>query len=478
MSSGKTSGMKRTNDEFESDNTENDESDVKITRTIQDSDDDSESDMEELERQMLEPRHNHEDNSLSEDKEGEEEYEEEDEEDEEEDEEEKQIATEVEKIMKMREELLPKRVVTRLVENENPIVSIFLDISSHGSSSIFTNCKGKRTGFDPSTWNVVMLKPPQERGGKMKAVEEINGIVTHGRSEICSWTAKICNIPKKFPIYNINAPCCVGYGVPRKGTGCMIKGLCSPHAYTTFCNTLTAINILPNMVKLSNSFNDAVKLQKLRGHPCKEIIDSSLRINHQLAIPVLTMLNKEFQCQYKDNSLTSINLHLLLKNGENKKFCLLTSENKPGITIETGNFRVLLEKTISLVDLLEDEYSECRKACTTYKRKLTFVNKKIICGPVVETTLNDILQLIYCLIEHYGDNTDIYISDSSCWITNEYNYETHDASYEVKAVNAKLTTLLTEHNILHGGRTSYKTRKRRKTLRKKTKLRRKPIFKY
>ena len=432
----------------------------KILRSDDSEDDDSESDMEELERQMLEPREeDEEEKQLSR-----------------EDEEEKQIATEVEKIMKIREEL-PKRLI-RPVENENPIISIFLDISSHGSSSIFTNCKGKRTGFDPSTWNVVMLKPPQERVGKMKAAEEINGVLTHGRSEICSWTAKICNIPKKFPIYNINAPCCVGYGVPRKGTGCMIKGLCSPHAYTIFCDSLTASNILPNMVKLSNSFNDAVELHKSRGYPCKEIMDSSLRINHQLAIPVLTMLNKGFQCQYTDNGSTSINLHLLLKNGENKKICLLTSENIPGITIETANFTVLLEKTISLVDLLEQEYSECRKACNTYKRKLTFVNEKIKCGPVVETTLNDILQLIYCLIENYGDNTDIYISDSSCWITNEYNYETADASYEVKVVNAKLTTFLTEHNILHGGRTSYKTRKSIKTLRKKTKLRRKPIFKY
>lgn len=143
MSSEKP-GEKRKSDFSEDDINES----GKISRTIQYSDDDSESDMEDLERQMLESR-------------------EEDEEEKQitrEDEEEKQIATEVEKIMKIREELLPKRLI-RPVENENPIISIFLDISSHGSSSIFTNCKGKRTGFDPSTWNVVMLKPPQERGG-------------------------------------------------------------------------------------------------------------------------------------------------------------------------------------------------------------------------------------------------------------------------------------------------------------------------
>jgi len=158
----------------------------------------------------------------------------------------------------------------------------------------------------------------------------------------------------------------------------------------------------------------------------------------------------------------------------------LTSENTIGINNNTDVLDILKMKTEEYIDMLAKEYPLCKDACDRYKSKLTVSpEKNLRYGPDVSIYLSHILQLIYSLIDNYGsDNTDFYMSDSSCWITNEFNFDTNDASPIVKAVNAKLTTLLTEHNILHGGRTSYNTRKRRKTLRKKTKLRRKPIFKY
>jgi hypothetical protein len=352
-------------------------------------------------------------------------------------------------------------------ESGKQIAYIFLDISCHGSSSVETNCgTEKNKSLDPQLIEVSISRT-KKIPTKKKLVEKISCIVTHpeqtSRSKkICTWTAYICNVPSEYMIYTVNAPCCVGSATPSRGTECMTNGLCDPAEYGVFIGSLSTRNILPKMVKLSRTFDETLEISKRTGFGCDGIINHSLRTNHKLRIPISKMLNKSLQCQLSDNGETYINLNIFLKDGTRKTFCLLNSR--------PSQYKDIKDETLTSIRKLKDSYPECGPACEEYKKSLQyFENPRGISNCFLNTELSDILQLIYSLVGNYGDNTAIYMTDFSCWITNEYNYETYDALPIVKEVNAKLTTMLTEDNILHGGKRL--TRTRRGSLQKRTRKR-------
>lgn len=393
---------------------------------------------------------------------------------------------------------LPRRERTSSKE----IVSIFLDISSHGGSCINTTCNGipglKLDDIEITVNPTEKPKPEKPKPGKKTKksatetskktilVETISGTflgtpfdeivkpIVKSRSTkheetikepICTWNAEICHIPEEYPIYSVNAPCCVGSGTPARGTCCMTNGLCDPTEYKRFLTGLNESNILYKMVSLSRTFHDTLETANRIGFGCDAICPDSLRINHQLESPVTVMLNKDLQCQQEVDDESYIDLYLLLKDGTQQKFCLLTSQTDSRITI--------LDETKILVDIIGVRYPKCVAACEKYKRALDY---RITPGyPTgLDIKLSDILQLIYSLIDNYGDNTDIYMADFSCWITNEYDYHTDSATPIVKKINALLTKYLTEENILHGG----KSRKARKSLRKKLTRRNRLLYRF
>jgi len=352
-------------------------------------------------------------------------------------------------------------------ESGKQIAYIFLDISCHGSSSVETNCgTEKNKSLDPQLIEV-SISEKEIKAKNKKDVTIISGFVTHPAQtirskKICTWTAEICNVPSEYMIYTVNAPCCVGSATPSRGTECMTNGLCDPAEYSAFIRSLSTRNILPKMVKLSRTFDETLEISKQTGFGCDGIISHSLRTNHKLRRPVSKMLNKSLQCQLSDNGETYINLNIFLKDGTRETFCLLSS--KP------SQYKDIKDETLTSIHNLNVSYPECGAACEKYKKSLKyFENPRGIANCFLNTELSDILQLIYSLVGNYGDNTAIYTTDFSCWITNEYIYETYDALPIVKEVNARLSTMLTEANILHGGKRL--TRFRRGSLRKRTRKR-------
>jgi hypothetical protein len=116
--------------------------------------------------------------------------------------------TELERIMRLR----PTRESPDDISDK--IITLFLDISSHGGSCISTNC-GELPGLRLNELEITKSRT-STRNKKMSDVETITGtfigtpltdiVKPKGtrksvKKKICTWSADICNIPEKYHIY-------------------------------------------------------------------------------------------------------------------------------------------------------------------------------------------------------------------------------------------------------------------------------------
>jgi hypothetical protein len=163
-------------------------------------------------------------------------------------------------------------------------------------------------------------------------------------------------------------------------------------------------------------------------------------------------MNKVFQTNEKDIDIrkTEINLHVYTETSV-KKFCLLSPP--------TDRKRIPPFTSLSLSDVFTS-YPLCRNSVKTYEKSI------VKCGEKCRNPkLSDILTLINSLVENYGNDTKIYMTDGSCWKTDDF-IENPDSIMQL--IYSLLTTKMTELGVLHGGKTRklYKKMRNRKKSRK------------
>jgi len=283
--------------------------------------------------------------------------------------------------------------------------------------------------------------------------EKIKGRVTYKRNDIeltpYLWTANVINVPENVNFYAVNVPCAVGYRPTHRNFPYCWKGLCREEGEENFIewqDNLTNDNLMSEMQRLWQHYNLGLRSQQAKEHYERSIHENSIRQNPTvLPLPrIEKILQKGLQSQSNDigNILGKIQLQIFTEEGKTTYYLLniFDATNKDFLK-------------------LKEDFPKCKKNIYEYTSKLE--HSETASGDyLLDTSLSQILELLFSLAEKYGDNTDIYMVDHSCF---DLAFP-HSAEGQVKKdIYAKLTQYFTNRPVqLYMGGKDSKNRKRRK----------------
>ena len=277
-------------------------------------------------------------------------------------------------------------------------------------------------------------------------IETITGQVTYKKDELTPylWTADVINVPDNVNFYAVNVPCAVGYGTPDRTNPYCWRGICREYVddgeenFVEWRDNLTNDNLMNEMQRLWEQYNLGLRTQQLDARYHRNIHENSIRQNPPVLplLPIEKILQKGLQSQstiYKSNIMNKIQLQIFTEEGKTSYYLL-------NIFDPTNNIDYLQ---------LKKDYPKCKKNVQKYLSKLHHL-KSASGGDLLNTTLGDILELLFSLVDKYGENTDIYMVDHSCF---DLEFP-HSAEGQVKKdIYSKLTQYFTNRptQIYMGG---------------------------
>jgi len=355
---------------------------------------------------------------------------------------------------------------------EPKIKSMALLIDAHGDISVKLKDSDELEEFndlvshrvrqehDAENYTITETETPETETRKKELNEEIEGRVTYKRNDIeltpYLWTANVINVPENVNFYAVNVPCAVGYRTPNRTNPYCWKGVCreGEETFIEWRDNLTNDNLMNEMQRLWEHYNLGISSQQTNEHFQRSIHENSIRQNPSvLPLPrIEKIIQKGFQSQssdvHKSNILSKIQLQIFTEEGKTTYYLL----------------NIFDATNVDDFHQLQVDYPKCDKNVHKYISKIQ--HYKTTSGvDLLNTTLSQILELLFSLAEKYGDNTDIYMVDHSCF---DLEFP-HSAEGQVKKdIYAKLTQYFTNRSVqLYMGGKETKGRKRTKRKRRR-----------
>lgn len=276
-------------------------------------------------------------------------------------------------------------------------------------------------------------------------VEKIGGSIDYIKDQKeyspYMWIANVIPIPENIKFYGVNVPCAVGYETPDR---CLWSNVCSETGFIEWENQLTLHNLKSEMCRVSDNYKHGFQDQILDLVENLDIHPHSIRQNICFT-PIKKVLQKFLETQESDN-LQIIKVHIFTEDGKTT-YTLLDIFNE---YIEPGSFSDL-----------KKQYPQCSRQINKYIKKIQHDITIEDDVNLLSVTLNDILQVLFSLVDKYGDDTDIYMIDHSCFNLGPSNSLEGQVK---KDIYSKLTQHFTNRTaqIYMGGSKESKRRKRRK----------------
>ena len=247
------------------------------------------------------------------------------------------------------------------------------------------------------------------------------------------WIADVIPIPENIKFYAVNVPCAVGYGTPARE--CVLwNGLCGETQFIEWEKQLTLDNLTSEMCKISQHYRDGLRDQLFLeiSNTDTTIHPHSIRQNTCFT-SIKKILQKWLETQDSDKGI--IKLHIFTEDGKTT-YTLLDVFNE-------------YNKYDSFSDL-KKQYPKCISQINKYIQKIQHDITIEDDVNLLSVRLSDILQVLFSLVDKYGNDTDIYIIDHSCFGLED----SHSAEELVeKDIYAKLTQYFTNRTdqIYMGG---------------------------
>lgn len=295
---------------------------------------------------------------------------------------------------------------SRKIKKQLKIKSMVLTINSHGNVMVDLRDMPELKEFeeivsdDEDNYSVgetlIFMDNEQD-----PPVEKIGGPIVYEKDDETyipyMWIADVIPVPENVNFYAVNVPCAVGYRTPDRREDCW-HGLCKQEQFIEWENQLTPANLRSEMCMLSHHYNHGISEQIIDELDYAAIHSHSIRQNTCFT-PIKKILQKPLETQETDDEYANILLHIFTEDGK-------TTYTLLDIFDAT--------KEIDFPELKKD-YPRCRTQITKYIQKIKHDIRLEDNANLLSLNLSHILQLLFSLVDKYGDNTDIYMIDHSCF---------------------------------------------------------------